>query len=165
MNLEDFIKNTDFDTASPDSRHVERFEAKLKNQKTGQKNLWSKMLGVAAAILVLFALSFIFKNETKTAYPNEFTESKEYFNTVINRKLKQLEQQKTPETKQLIKDTKLQLIDLEKDYKTLLNDFEAADNQTLIINMMIRNFQQRIALLEAVSKQLNTIKTTNYETI
>jgi hypothetical protein len=169
MNIEAFFKENQskFDVASPDLKHLDRFTQKLEKQQKKTVNYKRVLTAVAAVILVLFSLTYTLKqaNSTQDSTPTEFAESQQYFATIINKQLAILKTKTTPETSQLINDTYLELKYLESDYNNLMQEFKTAKNQQYIISMLIQNFQQRIALLEAVSKQLENLNNSNYEII
>jgi hypothetical protein len=169
MNIETFFKENQskFDIASPDSKHLNRFTQKLEKQEKKTVNYKRFLTAVAAVILVLFSLVYTLKQfgNTQDSIPTEFAESQQYFATIINKQLATLKTKTTPETSKLIDDTYLELKYLEVDYNNLMQEFKTAKNQQYIISMMIQNFQQRIALLEAVSKQLENLNNSNYEII
>ena len=169
MKIEAFFKENQFkfDTASLDTNHMERFTQKLEKQQVKKINYRRILIQIAATLLVLVSLTYLIKNTNSKGYaiPAELAESQHYFSTIINKQLATLKTKTTPKTSKLVEDTYLELKDLENDYSNLMNEFKTAENQQYIISMMIQNFQQRIALLEAVSKQLEDLNNSNYEII
>ena len=168
MKIASFFENNKgkFDLANPAENHLERFEQRLKKQRS-KKNHQRVFLGIVATIVVLIGLTFSQKyfDKTRQEIPVELAESQQYFSTIINNQLKDLKKKSTPKTQELIKDSILELNDLKNDYNTLMQELKTSKNQQYIISMMIQNFQQRIALLEAVSKQLENLNNSNYEII
>ena len=169
MKIASFFENNKgkFDLANPAENHLERFEQRLIKKQHSKKNHQRVFLGIVATIVVLIGLTFSQKyfDKTRQEIPAELAESQQYFSTIITNQLKDLKKKSTPKTQELIKDSILELNDLENDYKTLMQELKTSKNQQYIISMMIQNFQQRVALLEAVSKQLENLNKSNYEII
>ena len=167
MDLEEYFRiNQDkFDIESPAADHILRFEQKLKKQQSNTKKYLKVIISVAAAILVFATLSFGLFSSNTPAIPQELAESQYYFNTIINKQLKQLKAYKNINSKRIIDDTIKELKILENEYNQLVIELKNSENQQLIIDLLIQNFQQRIALLKQVTQETKNLKNTHYETI
>ncbi len=161
-----------FDTAEPSEGHRERFLEKLNQAKgvatlTPRKRNWWKPLSIAASIALLFSLGIgYFSDETSieqrvAEISPEASQTQFYFANLIEEQVREMEEQSSPETRSIIDDAMLQLQKLEEDYKRLENDLLDGGDSKLILSAMITNFQTRIALLEEVMNQINTIKNVN----
>ncbi|MBM1107869.1 hypothetical protein JQC67_17070 [Aurantibacter crassamenti] len=172
--LENIFKELEghFDTEEPATGHEFRFLEKLnKESKVVDLNKtkfnWWKTLSIAASIAVLIAVGFgIFSNtltveEQVAEISPEAANTQFYFANIIEEQVKQLENESTPETQQIISDTMSQLKKLELNYKNLENELLKGGNSKLILSAMITNFQTRIDLLEEVMNQIESIKTLN----
>ena len=171
-NMEDVFKELEgaFDIEVPQDGHQERFLQKL---QTGQKVIplhrkeksWWKPLSIAASIAVLLSGGFGVYNSFPTKQDRIATISPEasktgfYFANLVNEQINALKKESTPETEKIITDTMTQLTTLESDYQKMEQDLLNGGNSKLILSAMINNFQTRIALLQDVLNQIETIKT------
>ncbi|MGB5236392.1 MAG: hypothetical protein WBM43_05935 [Flavobacteriaceae bacterium] len=158
-----------FDIAEPSEGHRERFLEKL-NQSKGvvslnpRKRNWWKPLSIAASIALLVTLGIgYFGYETTieqqvAEISPEASQTHFYFANLIEEQVRELEEQSSPETRSIIDDALIQLQKLEENYKQLERDLLDGGDSKLILSAMITNFQTRIALLEEVMTQINTIK-------
>ena len=85
-------------------------------------------------------------------------QTQDFYSVLITSELSKLEQQQTPETKQLIDDTMRQLNVLEKDYQKLKKDLVDSGEDKRVIYAMVTNFQQRTALLQNVLETIENIQ-------
>ncbi|WP_445749128.1 hypothetical protein [Polaribacter sp.] len=160
-NFENYFSEADFDFQEPENGHFERFENKLKASKKSDKISW-KWLSVAASILLMIGFWFG-KMQQKTTIDladisPKLEEVQGYFVATIHQKTTVLEKSKTPENELIIKQTLLQLEDLENEYQQLLKELNKQGNQEKIINFMIENYQLRLEILENMLKKINQIK-------
>ena len=88
----------------------------------------------------------------------EVSNSQVYFASLIEDRVKLLENESSPEAQKIISDTMIQLKKLETNYKQLETDLINGGNDKLILSAMITNFQTRIDLLQDVINQIETIK-------
>ncbi len=158
-----------FDIAEPSEGHRERFQEKLNRSKgvvtlNPNKRNWWKPLSIAAsiALLVSFGIGY-FGNESSieeqvAEISPEASQTHFYFANLIEEQVRELEEQSSPETRKIIDDALMQLEKLEENYKQLESDLLEGGDSKLILSAMITNFQTRIALLEEVMSQINTIK-------
>jgi len=161
-----------FDTEEPKAGHDIRFLNKL-NRSTKVVTLkpketsWWKTLSIAASIAVLLTVGIGFFNRPQSVEEQvaeispEVANTQFYFASLIEEQIKELENESTPETQQIISDTMGQLKKLEVNYKKLENDLLNGGNSKLILSAMITNFQTRIDLLEEVMNKIESIKTLN----
>lgn len=171
--LEQLFKDLqgNFDTEEPRTGHELRFAEKLTPRTDGvvplrpQKRHFWKPFAIAASIAVLFMLGLIRYLPTLTVSEQvarispEISNTEIYFVSLIEEQVQELEQESSPETKQLIDDTLAQLTKLEGNYKKLEQDLLKGGNSKLILSAMITNFQTRIDLLTEVMNKIESIKT------
>lgn len=170
-NLEDVFKELEgaFDLEDPQEGHQARFLQKLQtDQKVVtlpriRKNWW-RPLSIAASIVVLLSVglgvynSFPTKQERIAKISPEASKTGFYFANLVNEQVNALKKESTPETEKIITDTMSQLSMLESDYQKMEQDLLNGGNSKLILSAMITNFQTRIALLQDVLNQVETIK-------
>jgi len=156
-----------FDQEEPQAGHEARFIEKLNATTAEHKKgiSWWKPLSIAASILLLIGLFLgpglwneIEKERIAEISP-EISNSEFYFANIIEQQVKQLEHEKSPETKKIIEDALGQLDILETDYKKLEKDLLNGGDDNIILRSMIQNFQTRIDLMEDVLAQIEIIKT------
>jgi hypothetical protein len=170
--LDNVFKDLDFDVFEPQENHEQSFLEKLnsqdlasnKNQKGTIFNLWKPLLSVAACLMIGI---FLFKNYTLPTHneaadlasvSKEMKQTQDFYSVLITSELSKIEQQQTPETKQLIEDTMRQLNVLEKDYQDLKKDLVSSGEDKRVIYAMVNNFQQRTTLLQKVLKTIENIQ-------
>jgi len=159
----------ELDVAEPQGGHQERFLEKLnKDQDTivlhKKKTSWWKPLSVAASIALVALLGYqafgpepSIKQQVVRMAP-EVSQTEFYFANLIEQQIEVLQEEKTPETAQLVDDTLAQLQRLDKDYQSLEQDLIAGGDSKIILSAMITNFQTRIDLLKEVLSQIENIK-------
>lgn len=158
-----------FDTEEPREGHQQRFLEKL-NRANGvvvlsrKKTNWWRPLSIAASIAVLclvaigvYTLRPTLDEQVAQISP-AVSNTQVYFASLIEDQVKQLENESSPETQQIINATMQQLKKLEQDYKSLETDLINGGNDKLILSAMITNFQTRIDLLQDVITQIEIIK-------
>ena len=170
--LTELFEDLDFDLAEPSAGHKERFLEKLeqsaKKQERPQaktRSLWGPFLGIAASIaLAIFLFGNIHLNNVAdkkgdlASVSTEMKETQDFYTSVIQKELKTIEAEKTPETEALIKDALSQMNKLETEYSKLKKDLINSGQDKRVIYAMISNFQQRIDLLNNVLTQIENIK-------
>lgn len=170
-NIEELFKNLDgtFDVEEPSNGHQNRFLEKLNKEKTKRKEQkWAwKPMAIAASLLLFCAVGYqFFGNENETdsiteeiaALPEEVSETKFYFASLIEEQVKELKNENSPETKQIIDDTLIQLDKLEVNYQELEEALTNGGDTKVILRAMITNFQTRIDLLTEVMNKIENIK-------
>lgn len=160
-----------FDTEEPLHGHRQRFLEKLQTNTQNTIPLrsrtirWLRPMAIAASLAFLCLLGARYLIPAPTVEQRvanispEISETGFYFASLIEEQVRELESQSTPETRQLVDDTLLQLAKLETDYKKLEHDLLQGGNSKLILSAMITNFQIRIDLLQVVMEKIDSIKT------
>ena len=137
-NMEDkfdnFFSETDFDFQEPHVGHKNRFERKLNQSKKTTKISW-KWLSVAASVFLV--LGFWLGNTH------------------------QKKQLKLADTIPKIEKVN-ELEDLEESYIVSLTELNVEGEQSKSLLMMIKNYQQRLVILENLLKQIEQIKNPSF---
>ncbi|MCX2719967.1 hypothetical protein [Lentiprolixibacter aurantiacus] len=174
-NLEKIFRELEgqFDTEEPMEGHQARFLDKLGTaQGTISMNrkkptTWWKPLSIAASIVLLCALAIGLPNlnpsteQQLASISPEVTETRLYFTSLIEQQVSELQSASTPQTEQLITEVLVQLKKLDENYTKLEQDLIDGGDPNLILSAMINNFQTRIALLQDVMDQIETIENYN----
>lgn len=168
--LNELFEDLDFDVAQPDAGHKERFLDKLeqntkKPARPKIRSLWGPFLGIAASIALAIMLfgnihlnnSAAHKGDLASVSP-QMKETQDFYTAVIQRELKNIESEKSPETEAIITDALKQMEKLETEYSKLKKDLVNSGQDNRVIYAMISNFQQRIDLLNNVLTQIENIK-------
>ena len=162
-----------FDIEEPIEGHQARFLDKLGaaqgtisiNRK--KPTTWWKPLSIAASIVLICALAIglpEFNPSTEQQLANispEVSETRLYFTSLIEQQVSDLQAASTPQTEQLILEVLAQLKKLDENYMKLEQDLIDGGDPNLILSAMINNFQTRIALLQDVMTQIETIENYN----
>ncbi len=162
--LHQFFSENDFDFQEPHFGHVERFESKLNHPKKTNHTSW-KWLSVAASVVLLIGFwlgSMHQKQQIELAdISPKMEEVQNYFTTTIQTSLKTIENNRSLETETIIEEALDALEELEEEYAFFIAKLNIAENQTKVINAMIKNYQQRLKILENVLQQIEYIKNPN----
>ncbi|MFK8060873.1 MAG: hypothetical protein AB8B78_12375 [Polaribacter sp.] len=162
--LHNFFSENNFDLQEPNSGHLERFERKLNQPKKNNITSW-KWLSVAASIVLVLGFwlgSSHQKRQLELAdISPKMEEVQNYFVSTIHQELKNLEKNRNLETETIIENALDQLEDLEEEYSIFVKELTKNGKQRSIINAMIKNYQQRIDILENTLKQIDQIKNPN----
>lgn len=162
-----------FDIEEPMEGHQARFLDKLGTvQGTVSLNrkkptTWWRPLSIAASIIVLCALAIGLPNlnpSTEQQLANispEVSETRLYFTSLIEQQVNELQTASTPQTEQLVTEALAQLKKLDENYMKLEQDLINGGDPNLILSAMINNFQTRIALLQDVRDQIESIENYN----
>lgn len=162
--LHNFFSENDFDFQEPHSGHLERFERKLNQSKKTGTTSW-KWLSVAASVVLVLGF-WLGSNHQKQQIEladvsPKMEEVQNYFVSTITNSLKNIESSRSLETETIIEQALDQLEELEEEYNIFLAELNIAENQTKVINAMIKNYQQRLQILENVLQQIEQIKNPN----
>jgi hypothetical protein len=162
--LNQFFSENDFDDQEPHSGHLERFERKLNIPTKERKTSW-KWLSVAASVVLVLGF-WLGSNHQKQQFDladvsPKMEEVQTYFVSTINQELKTLEKNRNLETETIIEEALEELEELEDNYKNFVKELNNDGNSRKIINAMIRNYQQRLEILENVLQQIEQIKNPN----
>ena len=88
-------------------------------------------------------------------------EVQNYFVSTIHQELKTVEKNRSLETETIIEEALEHLEELEDNYKNFIQELNIDGNSRKIINAMIKNYQQRLEILENVLQQIEQIKNPN----
>mmetsp|Transcript_9604 Transcript_9604/g.11184 ORF Transcript_9604/g.11184 Transcript_9604/m.11184 type:complete len:175 (-) Transcript_9604:1882-2406(-) len=162
--LHNFFSENDFDFQEPHSGHLERFERKLNQPKNINRTSW-KWLSVAASVVLVIGF-WLGSNHQKQMIDladvsPKLEEVQDYFVSTINQELKSVEKNRNLETETIIEEALDQLEELEDNYRLFILELNSEGNKTKIINSMIKNYQQRLQILENVLQQIEQIKNPN----
>lgn len=165
--------NTELDVKEPETGHQMRFLDKLKTNNVALKKgktigfKWQKIVVIAASLLLFIAVGFNVMSNSKQSgtaqMPEKMQNAQYHFASLIEFELEKINKQVTPDTKQLVEDTMLQLNKIEDDYKILENKIVKNGNTKQLLHAMIKNFQVRIDLLQDVLIKIENVKKIKYE--
>lgn len=162
--LDQFFSENEFDFQEPHSGHLERFERKLNQPKKVVKTSW-KWLSVAASVVLIFGFwlgSSHQKSQLDLAdISPKMEEVQTYFVSTIRQELQTLEKSRNLDTESIIENALEELEELEDEYTAFVSELTKNGEQRKIINAMIRNYQQRLDVLENTLKQIEQIKNPN----
>lgn len=143
--------------------HENRFLQKLnQKEKTRKKIVWQP-LAIAASILFLVGIFYLFQSKTETK-PSEWEnasaqtkETHDYFTSVIEKELTTLKENQTEETTPIINDALKQMKVFEADYNKILLELQKNGDTKQLLHAMILNFQTRISFLEDILQRIEII--------
>jgi uncharacterized protein (DUF3084 family) len=162
--LNKFFSENEFDFQEPHSGHLERFERKLNTPKKINKTSW-KWLSAAASVVLIFGFWLGSNHQKKQIELADISPKMEevqtYFVSTINQELKTLEKNRNLDTESIIENALEELEELEDVYTTFVKELTKNGQQRKIINAMIRNYQQRLDILENTLKQIEQVKNPN----
>lgn len=162
--LHDFFSENDFDFQEPHSGHLERFERKLNHPKKINRTSW-KWLSVAASVVLVLGFWLGSNHQKKQIQLADVSpkmeEVENYFVSTIHQELKNVEKNRNLETETIIEEALDQLEELEDNYRLFILELNTDGNKRKIINSMIKNYQQRLQILENVLQQIEQIKNPN----
>jgi len=156
-----------FDIEVPNAGHELRFLDKLKQQTladnaTSKRHVWKPLLGIAASIVLILSLTFGIQSTDEVKdlanVSPEMENTQTFFTNAIATEIEKLNQETSPEFKQLVDDALVQIDRLETEYNNLKIDLTTSGEDKRVIYAMISNFQNRIDLLENVLQQIEEIK-------
>lgn len=170
--IEDLFRDLqgNFDTEEPADGHLHRFMAKLEAVQNGaprskNKRNWWRPLSIAAGLLLLCTLGYYYLGTVPTVEQQvtqispEISNTGNYFGSLIDEKIKEVQRESTPATEKMIADAMVQLGTLDNAYKKMEQDLLNGGNSKLILRAMVNNFQMRIDLLNYILEQMEAIKT------
>jgi hypothetical protein len=162
-----------FDVEEPNSGHAKRFLDKLNNQtetlpskKVSKRiQLWKPLVGIAATVAIIVTLFVSFESQDQVRdlanVSPEMEKTQSFFTSTISEELKKLENESNPETKMIINDALIQIKKLELDYENLKTDLTKSGDDNRVIFAMIKNFQNRIDILQNTLTHIENIKQLN----
>lgn len=164
-NFNNFFSDTDFDFQEPQTGHKNRFEQKL-NQSKKTTNVSWKWLSVAASVFLVLGFwlgNTHQKKQLKLADTTPKVEKvQDFFVATINKKLRKVEGNRSLETEMIIEQALNELENLEESYIVSLTELTLEVEQEKSLLMMIKNYQQRLVILENLLKQIAQIKNPSY---
>jgi len=170
-NIDQLFKKLEgtFNVETTPEGHQGRFLDKLNNQPKAENNnmvYLKRVISIAAVLAIIVTIGGLFINTNVAAaglasVSPEMEQTQSFFTATINHELKTLRQFNAPETKALVQDALKQLEILEGKYEILKNDLVESGNDKRVIYAMIRNFQNRIELLEQVINKIEEVKNLN----
>ncbi len=152
------------------------FERKLKKELHGGRGISLSFLSVAATVLVLFGLGYVFTVQERVDenshvpqateislkdYSPELKKIENYYLTAINFELASLEV--TDENRALLDDYLRRMNGLTREYELLSRQLRVDTIDEELINNLIDNLQMRLQLMVELKKELKKIKTINNE--
>ena len=159
--FEHFFSENNFDFQEPHSGHLERFERKLNQPKKVNRTSWKWLSLAASVVLVLgFWLGNNHQNnkiDIAKANPS-VEEIQNYFIATINDELKTIESNRSLETETIIEEALNDLEDLEESYIILTTKLSLATNRKKIIKAMIKNYEERLKILDNLLLEIDQIK-------
>ena len=162
--LHEYFSENEFDFQEPHSGHLERFERKLNQPKVTKKTSW-KWLSVAASVVLVIGFWLGSSHQKKQIQLADISPKMEevqtYFVSTINEELKTLEKNRSLDTESIIENALEELEELEEEYTVFVKELTKNGQQRKIISAMIKNYQQRLEILENTLKQIEQIKNPN----
>jgi hypothetical protein len=151
------------------------FEAKLKKELHGSNGFSLRFLSVAATVLVLFGLGYVFSLQEPEKgvsipqtteislkdYSPELKKIENYYLTAINFELASLEV--TDDNRAVLDDYLRKLNGLTWEYELLSKQLRMDTIDEQLINNLIDNLQMRLQLMVELKNELKKIKTRNDE--
>ncbi|MDT0691795.1 DUF4179 domain-containing protein [Salegentibacter sp. F188] len=170
-NIDELFKDLNFDNSEPEKGHRDRFSQKLQDKNPSAKkrirgrSLWAPFTGIAAGLaLLVFLGGTLFNSEAMeksgdlASVSPEMKQTQEFYTSLIESELKEIQEEKSPETEAIVKDALKQMEKLDTEYAKLKKDLLKSGKDNRVIYAMINNFQQRIDLLNTVLTQIEEIK-------
>lgn len=148
---------------TPKLGHENRFLNKLNTKEKIKRRLIWKPYAIAASLLVLFGITYLFLPKTEANqddWKNASVQTKEthdYFTSVIEKELTALKQNETEETAPIINDALKQMTVFEADYTKILHELQKNGDTKQLLHAMILNFQTRISFLEEILQKIEVI--------
>ena len=173
MNKQSFnseFENQNWDVEHLSAGHEKRFLRKLKQKKASKQTFW-KPLAIACSLVIGFGLvyyvsgSIINQSTTEVVFSPKVQQTNDYFSSIIKTELTTLQQNETPQSKQLIADALTEMEQLEQDYDKLKLEIKKNGENEQIIYALITNMQTRITFLKNVLDQVHSLNKKNYENI
>jgi hypothetical protein len=164
--LNQFFSDNNFDFQEPHSGHLDRFERALNAQKRPHRTSW-KWLSAAASIVLIVGFwlgSSHQKRQMDLADVSpKMEEVQTYFVSTIYQELKTLEENRSLDTEKIIENALEELEELEDVYASFVVELTQNGKQIRVISAMIKNYQQRLLVLENTLKQIEKVKKINLE--
>jgi len=173
-NLEEIVlrNKASFDDLEPNEGHFERFESRLKKQKSKTVEIKVNVLIRAAAVVLILltgAIWVIVNQSSKSVPYNGFTQEMHdveyYYSTLVSEKMMQINEfSSDPELKKELINKEFD--ELDKLYQGLQIELKTAPGDERVINAMINHYQVKVEILNKILTDLQNIeqnKTKNHE--
>lgn len=159
------MSDNKFDIYDPPKGHFKRFQLKLEvrdNKGSKVPIRWTKLMAAASVVLLLGLGGFFFyqnNNELELSdVSSKLRETQDYFTLAIHQKVAQIEALKDDTNTSIINDALTRTEKLEEDYQQLKVEMNKTGFNQQIIHAMIRNYQQRITVLQDLLQRLEHLK-------
>lgn len=153
------------DVLKPTDGHHHRFEKRLlQAQKPKKANRFWWMAAASVALLVALFSGVQIKPEKAdlASVSSEMKATETFFKQTIQTELERLQENNLNESaKKLTADALKQLDTLESHYENLRAELVKSGYNQQVIYAMIDNFQKRIALLQSVIKEIESLQNLN----
>ena len=140
------------------SNHEDLFLQKLQGKKS--KRNYFVPFAVAASLLLIVGLSFLFKSNEKPKdlqfASAETRQTDSIFTVLIEKELIKIKQKNSPENEIIIKDALTQMKILDVDYQNIILELKKDGENKSIIMALITNLQTRISFLQNVLQQIES---------
>lgn len=138
--------------------HEDLFLQKLQGKKS--KRNYFVPFAVAASLLLIVGLSFLFKSNEKPKdlqfASAETRQTDSIFTVLIEKELIKIKQKNSPENEIIIKDALTQMKILDVDYQNIIFELKKDGENKSIIMALITNLQTRISFLQNVLQQIES---------
>ena len=138
--------------------HEDLFLQKLQGKKS--KRNYFVPFAVAASLLLIVGLSFLFKSNEKPKdlqfASAETRQTDSIFTVLIEKELIKIKQKNSPENEIIIKDALTQMKILDVDYQNIIFELKKDGENKSIIIALITNLQTRISFLQNVLQQIES---------
>jgi len=160
-----------FDSAEPIAGHFDRFQAKLKQEEKKVIDFsWKSMLKVASVAILVVLSGLYIKDQLFKFVPElpitqvnkEFNETEEYYISLVNQQIGELEQMDNTLSKEQHIMLKGEMTKMDNMYKKLQIDLEAMPNDPRIMQAMLQHYQMKIEVLNRIINNLNNVQQLNY---
>lgn len=160
------IENRDqFDTEEPDIGHLERFNAKLKQENKPVRRIrFRHVIQVAASIAIIIASGVVIvksnKGSSKMAaveVPEQYQETQNYYAQQVNlryEEIKAFEFTEKEEKEMLLKE----LQEMDEYYQELLVDLNANPGDERVISALIKHYKMKMLVMDQIIEQLKQFK-------
>lgn len=160
--LNDYFKSNNFDVFEPHQGHKSRFEKKLNHFNNKKKTTTFFWLQIAASIVLFLGLG-IASYQQQTSFDlatldANASKAQDFFVTTINNELKAIEQYRNLDTEMVIEDALNEIEELQDEHDILFKELSIKENKSQIIKEIIKNYQQRLNILEQLLLQLEVLK-------
>ena len=154
-----------WDVENPKNGHEKRFLEKLKIAQPKKRN-WIPLSLVASLFLSFGVMLYFYSNlqQEEVLLSPQVQETHDYFSSVIQSELKNLKEQKNPQTTLLISDALNEMKKLETDYEKLKKEIAKNGENKQVVFAMITNMQTRISFLQTVLEQVEQLNNFNTNT-